>query len=927
MNISKYLYPIVTFLLTLGSVIDGHAMIEGEWKYISSFNPNTTIAGNPYPNHVRRIIYGNNYAYFLVHGRAYLHPSIGGQTWGTHGKGAAVLYRTDNRVTLTQDSAPEIEAIADIPGIGGTVVNNIEYDPTTGCLAIAYKDGTITLLYDDGEIKNVNSFKEMPLPVMKEIRNITFDTDHNRIYFAGTFGFLVIDASRGEMTDLCMTTQPLEYAFRSGNSMIAIGMCSLRNDGSRDNSVTGDIYEAPYEQGLKDWEAFKVLEVDETVSRFANTSDAAQIATAKAELFADGKVSGTVWGAPFNEDTFGIFCSPTQNRKVSVLKKLGNGKWGYMYVMDLSLPYEKNYAFQMSPFEGYYSVTENGFGMQSGKNYWMVDRSKSPDLTLSDPIAAYTENAWVHKRLDSGETGKYYDSRHISTLDGNTAWIYEPFAGFKKCADSAGNGAWSDLSGIGLPNSPVVGVTDNMSWDAANGLILRQFGYSYSSHYNSANLNERDNMAIRKNGIWRDYSIQKVSPDVVSGLADPNEVVVDPMHPEYVYCGSRLYGIMRRNLNDPSDVVFFGAPGEKSPNEKLPGFVSAFPEQPLWKGVCMVYSLSFDDEGNLWVAYSHYSNQKLVIYKWNRADIDASFNLYRDPSSYIPMTNWEVNIPDVNNKVDFFKLNHAANRNLAVVGTGKLEILYVVEFGEAGPVLHKIDEAYTKDGDMLRIVGCYDLYEHPETGEVWCGTASGIMCFKPSEILSGTGSYRLLDTEVKGASQYTSNPLHGGTCFYLKPDDKGRVWISNKGNGLFCLSPDGKEILAHFNKENSPLPDDNVMGICWDGDTHSLIVATYDGLYEFTPYESMPSDQVKSVRVWPETLYPDYNGWISISGVPDSMELALEGENSSKKLSLPQPQGGMIQWDGRDGQKRMAAGRYNIVEEKTGRSVGEIVVY
>lgn len=930
MKINRYICNLLLLIAIAGSLLSASevsAMVEGKWSYISSFNPNSTVSSNTNPNHVRRIVDGKRYAYFLVHSRSYKHSIKGGTDYGMTSWAAPVLFRADNLAPTSTDAQAQLEPVASIPGVGGTTVSNVEYNGEVGVLVVAYTNGNISLLYDNGEIVTITDFANMRIPGLKEVRNITFDTDNNRVYMAGMFGFFVLDVEKQMVADLCISQQPLDYVFRCGDSLIASTSTFYSKIEDKNQAAVGLTYVANYEDGLVDWSAFQPLMVDEEKSVFTTSTNAADIEKGKAALLVNGQLTGAMWAAPFNENTFCVMTNPGSTRTMSVLSPGADGKWNLLFVENQNLPYQALDTFEKSLYEGYCTRCEKGWAMPVGSFYRMFDISVSPDFTASNPNKDYTDRAYSNKNIYPSDSDVLYKERRFSSYDATTGWVYEPFKGFKKAERTKEDGTWRDLTALSLPNAPVVSMTNNMAWHPETGLVVRQFGYDEKY---GIKVTDYDHMSIRKDGGWIDYSMKKTNPSLIGGFYDPRGAVIDPMHPNHVYGGSQFCGVVRRNLEDESDVMFLGCPGTNSKNESLPGFVSAFPFQQSWKGLNTAESLSFDVDGNMWLTYMDFTANELGIYEWKRSAIDASLNANINPSEYVPLTSWNISLGNIYGVNKVWPLSHQSNKGLLVISQqNDGSRITIAEIREDDSVLdlHTIDGYINDNGQNSNAFGCYGLYEDPQTGKVWFGSSNGLSWFNPREAVEK--EQLTLHKAVSIAIKGNSNQLSFCECEtpnYIVSDELNRIWCGTTA-GIYCLTSDGQELLGHFNKSNSPLETDDILGLCWDGTAHSLIVSTREGLFEFTPYEGMNPDNIDSVRVWPAVVEPGFNGWVSISGVPSSMTLALSKENATEKINLPAANAGMVQWDVMANGKRVAPGKYNVVEKTTDRKLGEIVIY
>lgn len=83
--------------------------------------------------------------------------------------------------------------------LSGNTVKAIAYNYYDKCLAIAYDDGTIDLLYDSGYKKPIYGLKAADSSLDKIINDFTFDVKSRKIYAASNFGYLIINSNQGEI--------------------------------------------------------------------------------------------------------------------------------------------------------------------------------------------------------------------------------------------------------------------------------------------------------------------------------------------------------------------------------------------------------------------------------------------------------------------------------------------------------------------------------------------------------------------------------------------------------------------------------------------------------------------------------------------------------------------------------------------------------
>jgi len=117
---------------------------------------------------------------------------------------------------------------------------------------------------------------------------------------------------------------------------------------------------------------------------------------------------------------------------------------------------------------------------------------------------------------------------------------------------------------------------------------------------------------------------------------------------------------------------------------------------------------------------------------------------------------------------------------------------------------------FTASNSALRtsIINCLEV---DLDGDVWVGTSEGPVIFECGNGAFDTdlcnGTLRQLEQDGFGANLLVTENIQS-----IAIDGANRKWIGTN-NGLFIQSPDGREQIAFFNTENSPLFDNTIIDI------------------------------------------------------------------------------------------------------------------
>ena len=130
-------------------------------------------------------------------------------------------------------------------------------------------------------------------------------------------------------------------------------------------------------------------------------------------------------------------------------------------------------------------------------------------------------------------------------------------------------------------------------------------------------------------------------------------------------------------------------------------------------------------------------------------------------------------------------------------------------------------------------------------------------------------------------------------------DGANRKWFGTR-NGIFVQSPNGESEIARYNVDNSPLFDNNVKAMAYNGETGEMIIATDKGLQSFrTASTSARAVHSSNVYAFPNPVRPEYRGTIAIKGLARDAEVIIT-DIDGQLVFETEALGGQATWDGRD---------------------------
>ena len=201
-------------------------------------------------------------------------------------------------------------------------------------------------------------------------------------------------------------------------------------------------------------------------------------------------------------------------------------------------------------------------------------------------------------------------------------------------------------------------------------------------------------------------------------------------------------------------------------------------------------------------------------------------------------------------------------------------------------------------------------------GRVWVGTSSGVAVFEcGSNPFSSTCNARLVVSSLGSINEYL---LREKNVNVIAVDGANRKWFGTS-SGLFVTSSDGREEIAKYNIENSPLPSNNITALAIRP-SGEVFVGTDRGLMslrgEATEGGTFNAAEDKIVA-FPNPVRPNYDGDIAIKGFARDADVKIADVNGNVVFET-RALGGQAIWHGKDfNGQRVATGVYLVLATNT----------
>lgn len=288
-----------------------------------------------------------------------------------------------------------------------------------------------------------------------------------------------------------------------------------------------------------------------------------------------------------------------------------------------------------------------------------------------------------------------------------------------------------------------------------------------------------------------------------------------------------------------------------------------------------VADASFDDDNNLW-AINSWSSNPLIL--------------------KTPSNNW----------YSFYLGNTAKNKIISKLLIDKLNGYKWMIIKDQSMIVYNTGDSPTSNTDdqyqvITSGVGNGDLHAIPTCfaedldGEIWIGTEEGItVMYNPLNIFEG-GNYdaQRIKIEQDGNVEYLLSTEYI-TC--IEVDGGNRKWIGTIASGVYVVSPDGQELIYHFDFDNSPLYDNKIVDIAIDGLTGEAFILTDGGLLSYRGLATEGGITFKDVYAFPNPVKPDYTGDVVIKGLMRDSDIRIT-DLSGNIVYAGKSVGGQASWN------------------------------
>lgn len=327
---------------------------------------------------------------------------------------------------------------------------------------------------------------------------------------------------------------------------------------------------------------------------------------------------------------------------------------------------------------------------------------------------------------------------------------------------------------------------------------------------------------------------------------------------------------------------------------------SLLPDLSQYYNYVMCSALSYDIDGNLWMA----SSMRDTVLHYLKPD-GKWVNMYYPQLEACSLIDYILHHSSGIKLISSRRIDKRGIFCLDTKGTERTT--------DDKTILHQT--ITNQDGTPYSPLQFFCLCEDMD-GLVWVGTSAGLFVIEDvSEIFNSNFQFTQIKINRNDGSGLADYLLNDVSIACISIDAANRKWIGTQTNGVFLISADGQEMLHHFTTEDSPLLSNNVQSIAVHLETGEVVFGTDKGLCSFMAEATAPEAELSksNVEVFPNPVTPDYNGSVAIRGLVADTEvkiLSTGGQLVWNGTSV----GGTCMWNGlANNGKRVASGMYHVV--------------
>jgi hypothetical protein len=368
---------------------------------------------------------------------------------------------------------------------------------------------------------------------------------------------------------------------------------------------------------------------------------------------------------------------------------------------------------------------------------------------------------------------------------------------------------------------------------------------------------------LTKDNTWKNINESYLPVISQRGFIGYYTVAPHPSKDNILYMGSYLGGITELDISN-NEMKFYR---DKSENGSLKSSLQDIVGAP---GQIRVTHMKFDSEENLWVC--NYGAPKPLV----ALSKEGTWHNFSIPGSLL-ITKMSID---------------QQGRKWLASPSGNSVVVYDDNNTLTDPSDDKTKLLNSSNSLISTTVNCV---ETDLNGDVWVGTSNGPIIFDCDVFSSDCkGSQRKVLQDSIAALLLETEEI-----FCIEIDGANNKWFGTR-NGIYVQSSDGETQIGQYNTENSPLLNNQIVDIDFDGSSGLMYISTLAGIQSIKT--NATEGGVKnslSAYAYPNPVRPEYSGPIAIKGLARDANVKITDVNG-KLVYETTANGGQAIWNGQD---------------------------
>lgn len=375
---------------------------------------------------------------------------------------------------------------------------------------------------------------------------------------------------------------------------------------------------------------------------------------------------------------------------------------------------------------------------------------------------------------------------------------------------------------------------------------------------------------------FKEEAWTNIKEDQLFGASDLVHVAINPLNPGEVFFSSFQKGLLK--VVDQNPVILYNE--ENSPLE-IPPIAPA--------AEIRIYGADFDRDNNMWFTQSKVEEGLARL----------------SPSGQIAQVNVS-GIIDAESDLALTKLK-ISRQGTIFFGTAQNGLVgYNPNTGQFNRITEGTGNGNLPSPDIRALA--FD-----SSNRLWIGTREGLRVLFNTAGFFQEGANTEAQAIIILDDGVPQELLYQLTITDIEVDGSNNKWIATSTSGVFYVSQNGQETLLRFNKDNSPLPSNNVQDIAIDDSTGRVYFATINGLVAYEGTSTAPRDNLEGVYAYPNPVRPGFSGNVTIDGLTANANVKITDIEGNLVFETTS-QGGSVLWDTKAfGKYLVASGVYMVL--------------